>query len=93
MSDDHEVDLHIQSYPADGDKSVTRPVEFGPSNKSFALLIEVNPETEELTVTIGNGPANTLIPQIIPDVLANVANVIEQVGDNPEFWEQINSEG
>lgn len=81
MSDDREVDFHFQNYPAEGENAVIQEVLFGPPSTKFTLLIEVDIETEELSVVIGNGPPNALVPQLIPEVLGNVADIIAGLED------------
>lgn len=81
MSDDREVDFHFQNYPAEGNTTGIETITFGPPSTKFALLIEVDIETEELSVIIGNGPPNALVSQLIPEVLGNVAEIIAGLED------------
>jgi hypothetical protein len=81
-----EAVLDFTSYPLDGEKSVLRSVVFGPLSDEFATLIELNPETGLLRVTIGNGPQNADIPNTIPEVLREVADLVEDLKNSDEFW-------
>ena len=88
MAED-EAALEFASYPLEGTESMLRTVVFGPSSDEFATLIELNPETSLLRVTVGNGPRNADIPRAIPEVLREVAGLIEDLENNDEFWDRV----
>ena len=84
MSDD--VQLMLVNVSHDAEESVVRSVAFGPAVDTFAFLLEVDPESGAMAVTIGNGPADADVPNTIPAVLREVAGIIESLGDNPVYW-------
>lgn len=91
MSDEQEFVLDIRTFPADGDTSILKEVSFGPASRYFSILIDIDPEINELYVTIGNGPDNEEIPTSVADVLTQVADMLREAGQQPEFWRQLNN--
>lgn len=87
MADEGEITtLDFTSYPMTGDKSAWRSITFGPASSNFAFLIEVDGDTGDLRVTVGNGPE----PEELPALLMEAAEILEGMIASPEFQSVVN---
>lgn len=80
------IPFHLENFERNGDETVIRTMVFGPAVDEFVIAISVDPDSSELSVTIGNGPETYDVPLVVPDVLREVAGIIEDLGTSPEFW-------
>lgn len=67
------VTVSIDNYPASGSSTAIRTVGFGPASASFNILIQVDNESGDIYVTVGNGKDG--IVEILHEVLDELAAI------------------
>lgn len=80
-----ETALIVNNISYDSDESLVREVVFGPASPEVTILIERDLEANTYTVTIGNGPPHTDVPDMIPPVLVEVAQYMSSLRDCDEY--------
>lgn len=88
-----EVVLRLFNFPATGDESITKEVVFGPESPAIAFLLQIDSDASGLEIVVGNGPRNEDLTTVLPDLLRELANTLQELDDDPDFWQQINPEG
>jgi hypothetical protein len=86
---DDEVEFSFHNYPVGGTDATIRTVLFGGFSETSNILIEINPETAQIAVTVGNGPDHEDAPTMIAETLRGVADAVQDLADAPEYWEQL----
>jgi hypothetical protein len=75
--DTDEVNLTISNYPAGGAETMVIDVGFGPVFDDMQVLITVSGVNGDLAVTIGNGPPTDRLGDVLPNILRELADIIE----------------
>jgi hypothetical protein len=76
----------VENLAASGTESLVRPVGFGPVFSDTAILIEINSETGDLSVTVGNGPEHIDLPQVLSDMFHTLSHLSAELANQPDFW-------
>lgn len=85
VSSNDPVDLHYEAFPANGTEFVVRPVGFGPGSNNVAVLVEYDPYSEQVHITVGNGPGHDDAPTEIATFLRGMAELLELMGESDEY--------
>lgn len=87
------TDFDFRNYPADGTEGELREIIFGSGSDTFSLLIEVDPSGGPLQMTVGNGPPHEDAPRALAEVLRDMAELVESMEDNEEYWNALDALG
>ena len=79
MNFEEEVNLTLRNYPASGVEGAVADVTFGPASEDFRVLITMAGASGDIDVVVGNGPPTEQLPDILPNILRELADIIEDL--------------